>query len=451
MKVTLSIILTLLITFFANSQTYPPLEISADIVSTSTGVTVDVPIKAGTNWQNITSLRGTITFDTNVITWNQMSFWGLSNPGGAVFTYQGNGLITFTWMSVISIGPSLSAGSTVFTLRFNAVGSGGQVSPITFSNTPQILFWNNGFGWSGNNFNVTNGSVTILGCSNPVAVWSDTTNQLNATFNDLTSAAVTSWAWDFGDGNTSNIQSPSHTYSSSGTYNVCLIVTDTCGSDTLCKNVTVTNCTVALGTDTRTECDSLIWIDGNVYYSNNNSATFNIVGGAANSCDSLVTLNLTVINNDKTITKTNTTLTSNQLTGTYQWLDCNGNQPIPGEINQSFTATSNGSYAVVISNNGCTDTSACESVFSVGIKNLELETGIYIYPNPFENQINISFNEKIISTYSLKIYNSIGKLVLSENLSNQITKIDLSDLDDGFYYVNINNFRNSRLFKVIKK
>jgi len=352
MKTTLSIILTLLITFFANSQTYPPLEISADMVTTSTGVTVDVPIKAGTNWQNITSLRGTITFDTNVITWNQMSFWGLSNPGGAVFTYQGNGRITFTWMSIISIGPSLSSGNTVFTLRFNVVGSGGQVSPITFSNTPQILFWNNGFGWSGNNFNVTNGSVTILGCSNPVAVWSDSTNQLNATFNDLTSASVTSWAWDFGDGNTSNLQNPSHTYSSSGTYNVCLIVTDSCGSDTLCKNVTVTNCTVALGTDTRTECDSLLWIDGNIYYSNNNSATFNIVGGAANSCDSLVTLNLTVISNDKTITKTNTTLTSNQLTGSYQWIDCNGNQPIPGAVNQSFTATSNGSYAVVLNNNG---------------------------------------------------------------------------------------------------
>jgi len=73
---------------------------------------------------------------------------------------------------------------------------------------------------------------------------------------------------------------------------------------------------------------------------------------------------------------------------------------------------------------------------------------MHIYPNPFENHLNISFNQKMNSSYSLKIYNSIGKLVLSENLSNQQKEIDLSNLDDGFYYVHINN---SRIYKVIKK
>ena len=92
---------------------YPPLQIDASVVTTATGVTVDVPITAGTNWQNITSLRGTITFDTTIITWNQMSFWGLTNPSGATFTYQGAGVITYTWASLITIGPTLSAGATV--------------------------------------------------------------------------------------------------------------------------------------------------------------------------------------------------------------------------------------------------------------------------------------------------------------------------------------------------
>ena len=50
------------------------------------------------------------------------------------------------------------------------------------------------------------------------------------------------------------------------------------------------------GTDTQTACGSYTWIDGNTYTASNNTATFNIPGGAANGCDSLVTLDLTISN-----------------------------------------------------------------------------------------------------------------------------------------------------------
>ena len=50
------------------------------------------------------------------------------------------------------------------------------------------------------------------------------------------------------------------------------------------------------GTDTQTACGFLHWIDGNTYTASNNTATFNIPGGAANGCDSLVTLDLTISN-----------------------------------------------------------------------------------------------------------------------------------------------------------
>ena len=45
---------------------------------------------------------------------------------------------------------------------------------------------------------------------------------------------VSTWAWNFGDGNTSALQSPSHTYGTSGTFTVTLIVTNNSGcKDTL--------------------------------------------------------------------------------------------------------------------------------------------------------------------------------------------------------------------------
>ena len=50
---------------------------------------------------------------------------------------------------------------------------------------------------------------------------------------------VDSWSWDFGDGNTSTMQNPNHTYATGGTYEVCLTVTNTCSSDTYCDSVTV--------------------------------------------------------------------------------------------------------------------------------------------------------------------------------------------------------------------
>ena len=40
------------------------------------------------------------------------------------------------------------------------------------------------------------------------------------------SAAIISWTWDFGDGNTSNQPNPSHTYTSVGRYEVSLTILD---------------------------------------------------------------------------------------------------------------------------------------------------------------------------------------------------------------------------------
>jgi PKD repeat protein len=50
---------------------------------------------------------------------------------------------------------------------------------------------------------------------------------------------VSSWLWDFGDGNTSPAQNPTHTYATNGTYTVCLTVVDACGADSSCSSVSV--------------------------------------------------------------------------------------------------------------------------------------------------------------------------------------------------------------------
>ena len=55
-----------------------------------------------------------------------------------------------------------------------------------------------------------------------------------APFTDLSLFNIASWSWNFGDGNTSNQTSPTHTYQTNGTYQVQLIVQNTDGClDTL--------------------------------------------------------------------------------------------------------------------------------------------------------------------------------------------------------------------------
>lgn len=52
-------------------------------------------------------------------------------------------------------------------------------------------------------------------------------------------AAITSWVWDFGDGQTSTQQSPAHVYAAPGDYTVSLTVTNSYGPDTVTKTAYV--------------------------------------------------------------------------------------------------------------------------------------------------------------------------------------------------------------------
>jgi len=54
-------------------------------------------------------------------------------------------------------------------------------------------------------------------------------------FADQSIGDITSWRWDFGDGNMSSTRNPSHTYESAGTYTVSLTISDPDGSDTETK------------------------------------------------------------------------------------------------------------------------------------------------------------------------------------------------------------------------
>jgi hypothetical protein len=58
-------------------------------------------------------------------------------------------------------------------------------------------------------------------------------------FSDESTGEPTSWQWDFGDGQTSQQQNPSHTYTTSGSKTVTLVVSNASGSDSAVKEVRI--------------------------------------------------------------------------------------------------------------------------------------------------------------------------------------------------------------------
>jgi PKD repeat protein len=86
----------------------------------------------------------------------------------------------------------------------------------------------------------------MANCPLPMAAFGYYTSGLAVSFEDSsqTSGSV-QYAWTLGDGNTSSLPNPTHTYSGDSTYQVCLTVTDSCGSDTFCTSVSVADTTVA--------------------------------------------------------------------------------------------------------------------------------------------------------------------------------------------------------------
>ncbi len=181
------------------------------------------------------------------------------------------------------------------------------------------------------------------------------------------------------------------------------------------------------------------------------SGTYYDTLGTINGCDSIITLNLTINNANTAVIQTGNVLTSSASGATYQWLDCNNNFAIiPGETNAVFNTTMNGDYAVQVTQNGCTDTSACYNVNTFGM-DASGEMVWNIYPNPTDDIIHIQTNYSE-SIENIRLVNIYGEILLSFNLEkDQLATISLYTYPAGIYFVyaTVNGSRSVK--RILKK
>ena len=186
------------------------------------------------------------------------------------------------------------------------------------------------------------------------------------------------------------------------------------------------------------------WCD---LYSSNNTATQTLTNAAG--CDSVITLNLTINTVNNAVTQSGTLLTANESGATYQWLICPGMTPISGATNQTYSATSNGDYAVIVNNGSCSDTSACYTVSSVGIMENDFGNNLLIYPNPTDGPFSIDFGETC-STATITITDLNGKIVLSKVYhENQLLNLQLEE-PAGIYFLKVESGDKKAVIRLVK-
>jgi PKD repeat protein len=145
-----------------------------------------------------------------------------------------------------------------------------------------------------------------------------------------------------------------------------------------------------------------------------------------------------------TVNFTNTSTNGNN----YSWDFGDGNTSLLQNPTNTYTTT--GNYTVELttySTNTCftSTTTQTINVTITGIENRSNSTEIKIYPNPANNYIEI---ETTLQYSSIKIIDLTGKTIKQTTLKS---KIDVSNLTNGIYFIQIIGKRNTIMQKIVKK
>lgn len=234
----------------------------------------------------------------------------------------------------------------------------------------------------------------------------------------------------------------SNIYSNSGIYY------DTLTNIYGCDSIVMLDIKILPGVITQTDsvvaCKSYAWRNGVTYNQTGNySDTLSLVNG----CDSIFTLHLFINSADDSVTQTGITLTAYATNASYQWLDCNTMLPIVGETNQSFTPDQNGDYAVIVTENGCTDTSDCYAITNIGMEEWN-SSWIQVYPNPNDGHFKVDLGTLIGKT-TIQLFTIKGQLLYQkEALHNGPIHINANQ-PKGIYILRISNGQDVNTKRVL--
>lgn len=318
-----------------------------------------------------------------------------------------------------------------------------------------------------------------------------------------------SWLWNFGDGNTSSLQNPSHTYANAGTYNVCLTVVSQSDTCTYCDSIAYSPCTLQASFTSNAANDPTVSFTSSVsggnppiYYSwgfgdatGSSSANpihtysysgtyfvcLTVYGDSLNNPNCFVTYCDTVIITNAPPPPTppcdsTFTMYPDSSGSGWVWFYSNGNNNVScswnfgdgnfgtGCMQVAHQYAQSGWYNVcltVVDINGNT-CSGCDSVYVLKTLSAVNEmtnniSELEIYPNPFSDKTSILYSLKEKSEMKVSVFNHIGmKVTELENRNKEAGAHQLEwkaeNLYSGVYFLEIKSGKSvlSRRIILIK-
>ena len=138
-----------------------------------------------------------------------------------------------------------------------------------------------------------------------------------------------------------------------------------------------------------------------------------------------------IVNNVVTFTNTSTNATS------YQWDFGDASNGTSQNPTHAYGSIGNYTVTLIASNSCDADTIFFTISILSGIELIDNSMGITIYPNPSSGEFMISFNETLVGSVGIKIYNLSGEILIEQkNVANTL-EIDLSDYSAGIYLLSI--------------
>jgi PKD repeat protein len=412
----------------------------------------------------------TSSFSQNIPACSQTASttFDISNTGGSDLTYSISGIPA--WMTAVPSSGTIPAGNqTTITLTYNSgtlTGGNYNATLVIISNDPLNPAKNIPF--------------QMAVDFNPCVSYTYNMNTCTG-FGTFTSASIntpTTYAWDFGDGGTSNVANPTHSFPFNGTFTVTLIASNASGADTVVQTVTAvitgpqaTSCypvTLAYCSTCGIGVTRVKILDGTTvlldYLSNDavdsyqnytcTAPTATLMRGSTYTFQATtgVLYAETVkawldYNNDVIF---DTTAAGEKIFEDQATVTHSGTFTVPANavVHQPLRLRVSSDYTGNPTPEPCLDLQFGQvedySIFityGVGENELAVNTGFSVYPNPYSQSSSIEYNLTSSSNVTVEVFNVVGEKVHSfiadENQGAGKHSYNFTGTAAGVYYVHL--------------
>jgi Beta-propeller repeat len=168
----------------------------------------------------------------------------------------------------------------------------------------------------------------------------------------------------------------------------------------------------------------------------------------AAGCDSVLTLQLVMHTVDTSLYETGFYLGANAIGALYQWVDCqNGFQPMPNGTFRDFIPQTTSTYAVIVTQYGCTDTSSCYGFFNDAASD-QLDLQIAAHPNPTRGDFVLDLGG-MLGAAEVSIHNTMGQCIYTGQCENR-QPLHLEGAS-GMYFLTVRTEAGARSLKIWKE